>query len=38
MLVMIQNPYAKLEPREFKRWLVSVTDAKGHGEAIALDG
>ncbi len=38
MVVMIRNPYTKLKPRELKRWLVSVTEAKGHGESIALDG
>lgn len=37
MLVMIRNPYAKLEPRELKRWLVRVTDARGHGEAVSLE-
>jgi ABC-type cobalamin/Fe3+-siderophores transport system ATPase subunit len=37
MLVMIQNPYAKLEPRELKRWLVTVTEAKGHGETDRLN-
>jgi len=36
MLVMIQNLYAKLEPRELKRWLVRITDAKGHGETVSF--
>jgi hypothetical protein len=37
MLVMIQNPFSKLKPRELKRWLVSVTEAKGHGETDRLN-
>jgi superfamily II DNA or RNA helicase len=38
MLVMIQNPYAKLAPRELKRWIVKVKDAAGQGVAVQLEG
>jgi hypothetical protein len=38
MLVMIQNPYAKLEPRELKRWIVKVKDAARRGGAVQLEG
>jgi len=37
MLWMIQNPYAKLQPRELKRWVVKVSDAAEHGESVSLD-
>ena len=37
MMVMIQNPYAKLEPRELKRWVVRIGDAASCGEAVLLD-
>jgi hypothetical protein len=37
MLWMIQNPYAKLEPRELKRLIVRIADAASHGEAVSLD-
>ena len=36
MLWMIQNPYAKLRPRELKRWVVRVGDVAEQGEAISL--
>jgi hypothetical protein len=36
MLVMIRNPYAKLAPRELKRWVVKVTEAAEQGEAAPL--
>jgi hypothetical protein len=37
MLVMIQNPYAKLEPRELKRWVVKVKDVADQAETVRLD-
>jgi hypothetical protein len=37
MLVMIQNPYAKLEPRELKRLLVRVKDVADQAETVRLD-
>jgi hypothetical protein len=36
MLWMIQNPYAKLKPKELKRWVVRVGDVAEQGEAISL--
>jgi hypothetical protein len=37
MLVMMQNPYAKLDPRELKRWIVRVRDAMDQVESVRLD-
>ena len=37
MLWMIQNPYARLKPRELKRWVVKVKDVAAQGEAVTLD-
>jgi superfamily II DNA or RNA helicase len=36
MLWMIQNPYAKLQPKELKRWVVRVSDVAQHAETVTL--
>jgi superfamily II DNA or RNA helicase len=36
MLWMIQNPYARLQPRELKRWQVRVSDAVPCAEAVRM--
>ena len=36
MMWMIRNPYAKLHPRELKRWVIKVSDAAQHGEFVSL--
>ncbi len=37
MMWMIQNPYAKLQPKELKRWVVRVSDVVPHAEAVTLE-
>ncbi len=37
MMWMIQNPYAKLQPKELKRWIVRVSDARLHAEEVFLE-
>jgi superfamily II DNA or RNA helicase len=37
MMWLIQNPYAKLQPKELKRWLVRVPDAIPHAQTVVLD-
>jgi hypothetical protein len=37
MMWMIQNPHARLEPRELKRWIVRVGDAADQAEAVRLN-
>ena len=34
---LIQNPYAKLQPKELKRWIVKVRDVAEQGEAVVLE-
>jgi hypothetical protein len=36
MLVMIRNPYAKLEPRELKRWVVKIRDVATQAKTVQL--
>ena len=36
MMWMIQNPRAKLKPKELKRWVVQVSSVAQHGEAVTL--
>ncbi|MBN2007171.1 MAG: DUF3883 domain-containing protein [Anaerolineae bacterium] len=35
-LWMIQNPYAKLQPKELKRWVVNLKDAAEQGKTVNL--
>jgi hypothetical protein len=37
LLVMIQNPYDKLAPRELRRWVVKIEDVVPRGEAVRLE-
>lgn len=37
MMWLIQNPYAKLQPKELKRWIVKVRDVAEQGEAVVLE-
>jgi hypothetical protein len=34
MMWMVQNPYARLEPRELKRWVVQVRNMAEHAETV----
>lgn len=38
MMWLIQNPYAKLQPKEFKRWVLKVRDVAEQGESVVLGG
>lgn len=37
MMWLIQNPYAKLQPKELKRWIVKVRDVAEQGETVVLE-
>jgi len=37
MMWMIRNPYARLQPKELKRWVVRVSDVLPHAEAVSLE-
>ncbi len=37
MLVMIQNPYVRLEPRTLIRWIVKIGDVTSQGETVRLE-
>lgn len=37
MIWMIQNPATKLQPKEVKRWTVSISDASPHAEIVSLE-
>jgi len=37
MMWLIQNPYARLQPKELKRWIVKVRDVAEQGEAVVLE-
>lgn len=36
-LWMIQNPYAKLKPKELKRWIVQIPVAATHAETATVE-
>jgi hypothetical protein len=36
MMWMIQNPYARLQPKELKRWIVRLGDVVPHAQAVTL--
>lgn len=37
MMWMIQNPYAKLQPKELKRWAVKVSEAADYAETFTFE-
>jgi superfamily II DNA or RNA helicase len=37
LMWLIQNPYAKLKPKELKRWLVRIPDALPHAQTVVVD-